>query len=61
METSAEEIGDAPAQGNAPELRLTARQFEKVIVQGQRCPQQASMLTKVSDVNMADATSKHTK
>jgi hypothetical protein len=57
METPAEEIGNGPAQGNAPELRLTGCQFEKVIVQGQRRPHATTMLTEVSDVNMVDQTS----
>jgi hypothetical protein len=30
METPAEEIRNGPAQGNAPELRLTGCQFEKI-------------------------------
>jgi len=57
METPAEEIGNGPAQGNAPELRLAGGQFEKVIVQSQRCPHSKTMLTEVSDVNMVDQTS----
>jgi hypothetical protein len=57
METPAEEIGNGPAQGNAPELRLTGCQFEKVIVQGQRRPHTTTMLTEVFDVNKVNQTS----
>jgi hypothetical protein len=57
METPAEEIGNGPAQGNAPELRLTGCQFEKVIVQGQRRPHPTTMMTEVFDVNMTDQAS----
>jgi len=57
METPAEEIGNGPAQGNAPELRLTGCQFEKVIVQGQRRPHSTMMLTVVFDVNKVNQTS----
>jgi hypothetical protein len=57
METPAEEIGNGPAQGNASELRLAGCQFEKVIVQGQRCPHSETMLKEVSDVNMVNQTS----
>ena len=57
MEPPAEEIGNGPAQGNASELRLAGCQFEKVIVQGQRCPHSKTMLTEVSDVNTVDQAS----
>ena len=57
METPAEEIGNGPAQGNAPELRLTGCQFEKVIVQGQRRPHPITMLMEVFDFNKVDQTS----
>ena len=54
METPAEEIRNGPAQGNAPELRLTGCQFEKIIVQGQCRPHFKMMLTGVFDVNKVD-------
>lgn len=54
MEPPAEEIGNGPAQGNASELRLAGCQFEKVIVQGQRCPHSKTMLTEVFDVNRGE-------
>jgi hypothetical protein len=60
METPAEEIRNGPAQGDASELRLAGCQFEKVIVQGQRCSHPKTMLGESFDVNKVDHASINT-